>query len=442
MAFAAEDDHFEVPEDLDVVEGVLFADDHVGALAGLDGAGDVIDVDEFRVPFRGGIEGELVGDADVLREVVELAPHAVVVDEGTAGVGAEADGDVVREALFRAVDDAVHDDFTVDAGVVAGVADLLREQAVRSRRRDGADVDRAPLLEETEDLGIRLRAVFDAVDAVLESDTDAFRALDVGGDHHAVLVGFVAGRLDDLRRHLQDAGLADDFRVHDTAGDHQFDEVGLRLHDLPNMLSCHLRGLRFRGKDTGKVAVRDGDAGVRDKEPRADDLALIDLLFHDAVDVRNAADRPQCGDTAEQFLLDVGRLDFDENEPQQRVPVDHLDEGRQRFVVGLLVALRCLAGRRQMRVQVDEAGHDVCAFEVHDLVVFLPDVLRGHDGLDELAVNDDGLPLHRLHVDAAVEDVPVHISSLFHSFFPSFGDVPRRLRTYLLIINRHTTHRN
>ena len=93
-------------------------------------------------------------------------------------------------------------------------------------------------------------------------------------------------------------------------------------------------------------------------------------------------------------------------------------------------------------MEVDETGHDVSALQVHDLVVLLFDLLRGNDGLDGLAVDDDGLPLHRLHVDAAVEDVPVHISCLFHGSFLPFGDILRRFSIYLLIINRRPAHRN
>ena len=53
-------DHLHVAKSLEIVDRVRVGDDKIGALAGLDGAGDIINMRYLRVSLRCGVECEFI----------------------------------------------------------------------------------------------------------------------------------------------------------------------------------------------------------------------------------------------------------------------------------------------------------------------------------------------------------------------------------------------
>ena len=130
-------DHLHIAKSLEIVDRVRVGDYKIGALAGLDGAGDIIYMRYLCVSLRCGVECEFIRHAAVLVEIDKLSPHIVVGDERAAGIGSETDGDTVCKALLRAVDYALKDDLAVELRKLGRVADGAIEQRIGKRGRKG-----------------------------------------------------------------------------------------------------------------------------------------------------------------------------------------------------------------------------------------------------------------------------------------------------------------
>ena len=112
----SEDHLVDMAQGAQVIQRVFPDGDHVSALALFDAAGDVINAGNLSVAQGSGVQGEAVGDADVLVEVLQFPPEVVVGYEVAAGIIAKADRDVVFQAGLGAVDEAVKNDAAVAAG--------------------------------------------------------------------------------------------------------------------------------------------------------------------------------------------------------------------------------------------------------------------------------------------------------------------------------------
>lgn len=132
-------DHPHVAESFEVVERVCIGDDKIGAFAGLDSAGNIIDMRYFGVSLRCGIKREFIRHAAVFAEIDKLSPHIVVGDEGAAGVGPQTDGNAVFKALPGAIDYALKYDLAVELRELGRMADGAIEQRIGKRGRNCRD---------------------------------------------------------------------------------------------------------------------------------------------------------------------------------------------------------------------------------------------------------------------------------------------------------------
>ena len=284
-------DHLHITKSLEVVERILVGNDQIGALAGLDSAGDRIDMRNLGVSFRCGVESKPIRHAAILVEIDKLSPHIVVCDERAAGVGSEPDGNPVCKALLGAVDDALKDDRAVVLLDLSRVGDGTVKQRVGQGRRDRCAEKRGARLEQADHLVIRLCAVLDGVNAVFKRDAHALGALDVGGDHKPALVRLVASCLDIFGRHFQHARLALDFCVQHAAGYHELDQIRLIFCDLRDEISRLFRALGDISERASHVPVRDGDRHISREYSRTDRLPGVYIVADARIGIFNAADR-------------------------------------------------------------------------------------------------------------------------------------------------------
>ena len=148
-------------------------------------------------------------------------------DVRAADVRAETDWHARGEVCLCERDDAVEDDLAVFLLLIRRVRNAAVEERVGQGGGNGRNLERLALLEERDHFIAWLRAVLDGVDAVLQRDHHALRALNVRRDDHAERMCLVARGLDKLGLHAQHARLAHNFGVQHAAGDHQLDKVYL-----------------------------------------------------------------------------------------------------------------------------------------------------------------------------------------------------------------------
>jgi hypothetical protein len=116
-------DHIQLAERIQSLQWIFACDDHVGALACFNGAQRVAQTGDFGVALGGGAQGEDRSDIAEFAEIVQLAPHVVVGDKGTAGVRPQAHRDAGGQTGFGTVDNSIKDDFPVITAHFVTVAD-------------------------------------------------------------------------------------------------------------------------------------------------------------------------------------------------------------------------------------------------------------------------------------------------------------------------------
>ena len=339
--------------------------------------------------------------AAVLHEVAQLPPHVIVGDVGAAGVGAQSHGDTLRQTRLGQRHNALEHHKAVGLLLVGGVGDAAVKQGVGHGGGDGGYLECAPLLEQPQDIRVRPGSVLNGVHAVFQRHADALGALHMGRHLHAQSVGLIAGGLHQRRLHPQHPGLTHHLGVHDAAGDHQLDEVGLLRRDLLHAGRSLLRRAGLVGQGACHVASGHGYRHVGRHHAGAQDGPCRRLIADNGVKIRHAAHRADGGDAAEQLHLGVALAQADAHAAHQAVGGDEL---HQLFGVGGL--LFGLAGGRQVDMQVDEPGQHVLPAQIHRLVP------RGRrsvgDGGDTAAVHADDLPLLGRHITGAVQQHAVY----------------------------------
>ena len=350
------------------------------------------------------MQGELARDADVLLEIAELAPEVVLGDPGAADVVAERDGDALLEGCLGVGDDPLEDHVAVELLDLAGARDRAVEQRVRQRGRDRSAKERAVLLEEVHDLVGGRGTVLDGVDAALERHADAIGGLDVRGDWEPQLVGAIAHGAHHGGIHLELAGGALLLGVKHAARDHELDEVGaLRARGLD--LGQGLVDAVGRDGDRSRhVATRDRDALVGSQDARGLQHAGSRGVAHAGVEVAQAADGTDGGDSAVQLQTRVLGHKAVGHGTREAVGHDLLYQG---LVVALLL-LR-LAVAHQVDVHVDETGRKVGARQVEGLATREIGLPHGTDLGDVAALDDDRVILQRLHALGTVEHAGVDV---------------------------------
>ena len=322
-------------------------------------------------------------------------------DVGAAGVGAQSHGDAVFQTRLCQRHDALEYHPAVLLLLVGGMGDAAVKQGVGHGGGNGGDLERAPFPEQPQDVRVGLCAVLNGVHAVLQRHPDALRTLHMGGHLHAQRVGLVAGSLYQRRLHPQHARLAHHLGVHDAAGDHQLDEVGLLRRNLLHIGGGLLRRPGLVGQRTGHVPARYGYRHVGRHHTGAEDLACRRPVADDGVEVRHAAHRPDGGDAAEQLRSGVALAQADAHPAHQAAGRDELHQ-----LPGVGGLLFRLTGGRQVDVHVDEPRQHIPSRQIHRLV---PGGRRPvGDGGDAAALHADDLPRLGRHVPGAVQHHAVY----------------------------------
>ena len=318
-------------------------------------------------------------------------------DVRAADVRAETDWHARGEVCLCERDDAVEDDLAVFLLLIRRVRNAAVEERVGQGGGNGRNLERLALLEECDHFIAWLRAVLDGVDAVLQRDHHALRALNVRRDDHAERMCLVARGLDKLGLHAQHARLTHDFGVQHAAGDHQLDEVGLFGGDLFDERRGLFGGVRLVGERTRHVPAGDGDRHVRRQHARGKNFARRGEVANFRVVIGDAADCADGRDAGEQLGFGVALAHVETDFIRQRAGGDELDE---LFRVARLLLGPARGG--QMHVHVDETRQHIFSAEV-DCLIARGDMLCVDDLADLLSGDAHGLARLRLHVLRAVE---------------------------------------
>ena len=232
-------------------------------------------------------------------------------DVRAADVRAETDRHARGEVCLCERDDAVEDDLAVFLLLIRRVRNAAVEERVGQGGGNGRNLERLALLEERDHFIAWLRAMLDGVDAVLQRDHHALRALNVRRDDHAKRMCLVARGLDKLGLHAQHARLAHDFGVQHAAGDHQLDEVWLFSGDLFDERRGLFGGVRLVGERTRHVPAGDGDRHVRRQHARGKNFARRGEVANFRVVIGDAADCADGRDAGEQLGFGVALAHVD-----------------------------------------------------------------------------------------------------------------------------------
>ena len=239
----------------------------------------------------------------------------------------------------------------------------------------------------------------------------------MGRHRESPVVSLLAGRLNDLRRHLQNSGLALFLRVHDPAGDHQLDQVRSLRRDLAHTPYRLFGGGNRVSQRSGHMSAGHRDSLIARQDPgtghclagrasaqqRADPFrgssahrnsghacsrlpdrlrqaaraarafllslesyfaALFDLIPQSPVKIRNSSDCPDRGHAAVKRCIGVS--------PHKRAHAlsgDLIGSGdlRKAHIVfrRFLLSGRLPAGV-EVYVKIDQSGHQIAAPEIHD----------------------------------------------------------------------------
>ena len=264
-----------------------------------------------------------------------------------------------------------------------------------------------------------------------------------------------AGRLDDLRGHLEDARFSFLHRIHDSARDHEFDQVRPAFRDLVNIFyglfrrcygiserSRHVpAGHRDSGiacQDPGTRHCRPGRAAAHERsqpfrrrcahgnpghtgpgladhvcQPAAAGslfrlpglysfaVSLFDLIPKLSVIIRNTADSPDRSHAAVQRRVGVSSHQGAHRLPGNRVGSGQIHETH--IVLGLLLLSGRLAPRIQMHMQIDQTGHQIAPFKIYDLASRRDQFVRGEDRRDPAVFYNYSFSLLRHHILRAVQ---------------------------------------
>ena len=145
------------------------------------------------------------------------------------------------------------------------------------------------------------------VDAVFQGDLHSLRALNMSRHLETELMRAVAGGFHELRRHSQDAGLADLLRVKHAAGDHQLYDVRLFLRDDVDIIRRLFRSRRLVSKRPCHMPAVHRNRHIRREDTRTEQFAGIDLVSHICIKIRNPANRADGGDAAQKLSFRVSR---------------------------------------------------------------------------------------------------------------------------------------
>ena len=305
--------------------------------------------------------------------------------------------------------------------------------------------------------------MLDRINASPERLHDAFRALHMRRDGISQPVRFLTGRAYDRRIHFQYARLAFLFRVHDTARDHQLDEIRLSIRDLIDILHRLFRGrdrvrersrnmsARYRdpcvgGEDPGARCCGTGCAAAerRAKSRRrhgsqrdpcqacpgcakrihfaaADTgrilrrfcplcISVIDLVSHFAVIIQYTANRSDRGHTASQLCLRESADHSAHKLRRHRIGGGKLHKAH--IVLRLFLLCGGLAARIEMNMHIDEAGHQESALQIRDPAVGGEQRPRRQEICDLSVLHNDCLSA-RLHIRGSIQYKSIDISC-FH----------------------------
>ena len=329
-------------------------------------------------------------------------------DVRAARIGAETDGDTGRQTRLGALDDALEHDLAVILLHFGRFAYAAVKAGIRHRGGERCYLCRAALAEKAQNFLVRLRAVLDRIHAVFERHAHALGTFDMRRNGQAEPVRLAARRADVLRRHFQLARLALFLCIQHAAGDHELDEIGFSLRDLSHVLRG-LRGARRLVSERARhMPAGDGNGHVRGENAGPVALTRGDAAAQTRIDVRDAADGADRRNAAQKLRFGVALAHGECNAPRER-------HGRHEFYELAGIALLFgAAARGQMNVQVDEARHEISAFQIDDLKAGEIRPLRD-DIEDLLAVRAQHHAALRLHIRAAVEQHAVRVS-VFHRF--------------------------
>ena len=107
-------------------------------------------------------------------EIEQLPPEIVLRDPWAADIVSEDDRNAVCQRRLRALDDAFKDDVAVVLLDLGGIGDAAVKQRVGKRGRERRAEKRTAAFEQLDHFIIRLCAVLDGVDAVLQRNLHAF----------------------------------------------------------------------------------------------------------------------------------------------------------------------------------------------------------------------------------------------------------------------------
>ena len=410
---AAADHQLQMLQGTQIVQRVALRHDEIGALARLDGTGDVPHPGQLGVAQGGSVEGKLVAHAAVLVEIAQLPPEVVLSDVRAAHIVAQAHRNAVGKGGLGALHHAVKNDLAVVLVFFRCAGDDRIEQCIGQCRRDGGAHKCAALLVQFHRFFVHFCAVLNGIHAVFQRHLHAFGRFGVRRHGIAQLVGLVADGLDHFRRHFQLAGGAFFGGVQHAAGDHQLDKVhplGAGLGELGQGLAVVVGR---HGHRACHVAARHRDALVGGKDTGCQQLAGCGIIPAAGVKIGNAAHGADGGHAAQQFQLCIAAHQPVGHRPGQGIAQDL---AHQRCIVAGLCTGFAVA--RQVHMQVDQAGHHIIAVQVDDLIPVQIGALvrqRG-DGTVLAQQHLVGLGFHML---GAVQQNAVDVGSL-HWWFPRF----------------------
>ena len=186
------------------------------------------------------------------------------------------------------------------------MADGTVKQGIGQCRRNRRN-QRCPfLLEQPNDLIIRLRSMFNRIYAVFQSNPDSLRAFHMRRYLQPTLMRFVTCCLYIFRRHLKDTGFASLRGIQHTARNHQLNEIRLCLCDLSHIRRRFLCAVRLVGKGTRHMSTRHGNCHIRSEYARAGLLSGINLVPESGIIIKDAANGSDCCHTAVHLRSDKG----------------------------------------------------------------------------------------------------------------------------------------
>ena len=284
---------------------------------------------------------------------------------------------------------------------------LLRiEQHKRQRRADRAGHARRASLElcargaaiQLQDLGRHRGTVLDRVDPGLKRGLHALGALDMSHNRQAHLVRRLARRRGNLHRHTQHARLAHLGRIEHTARYEQLNDVGAARIQVSHLLGCLDGAVGHLGEQARAMAARHRDARSRRYQARTLILAGVDSVAHGNVSKQRVARAAHRGHATCKLLLGAAL----KNVAHDGAPHGIIELLHQR---ARIARRNRLARAAQMRMHIDETGHEIRTTQVDNLGTCrrLRHSTRPHPR-DDTALNGHGHIGLRLHMLRAIQN--------------------------------------